>query len=90
VQVTHYVFVKRERRAYVALDKSSFTKDDYNFWDLKNALVTTERHVLKELGFMVYVEHPHKYVLSYLKILEGDNKLAQEAWNVVNDRCEVR
>jgi len=85
VNVMHFVFLKRENRTYIPLDKASFKKGDYNYWDLKNALVVSERQVLKELGFLVYVEHSHKFILNYLKVLDGSQELAQNAWNYVND-----
>jgi cyclin L len=54
---------------------------------MKNALIKTERCMLEEMGFIIYVEHPHKYLLQYLSILnQGPNaKLAQKAWNYMND-----
>ena len=53
---------------------------------MKNELIKTERYFLKELGFMLLVVHPHKFVLNYIKILEGSPELAQKAWNYINDR----
>jgi hypothetical protein len=34
-------------------------------------LITMERFLLKELGFSFYnpIEHPHKYLLYYIKVL---------------------
>lgn len=46
----------------------------------------SERAILKELGFMVYVELPHKFILNYTKVLDGDGELTQQAWNFLNDR----
>lgn len=57
------------------------------YFELKSDLVKMERYILKELGFFVTVEHPHKYLLNYLRILEGNEQLTQLAWNYVNDRC---
>lgn len=34
---------------------------------------------------MVQVEHPHKYVLSYMRFLNGSDELAQASWSVAND-----
>lgn len=47
--------------------------------------------MLKEMGFSTYVEHPHKYLLQYLSILnQSTNKdLAQKAWNFMNDSLRV-
>jgi hypothetical protein len=43
--------------------------------------------MLRVFGFMVHCDHPHKLLISFVKVLEGDQVLIQEAWNVVNDRC---
>lgn len=42
--------------------------------------------ILRELGFMVYVELPHKYIPTYVKALKLDNDTIQQAWNFTNDR----
>lgn len=46
----------------------------------------TERHILKEMGFVCHVEHPHKFISNYLATLETPPELTQEAWNLANDR----
>lgn len=56
----------------------------YNGW--KAELVKIERNILKELGFSFYlIDHAHKFILFYVKILGMDGKLAQRAWNYLND-----
>ncbi|XWS07907.1 hypothetical protein CRYUN_Cryun41cG0032400 [Craigia yunnanensis] len=58
------------------------------FSDLKAELSRTERHILKEMGFVCHVEHPHKFISNYLatlEILETPPELRQEAWNLAND-----
>ena len=55
------------------------------YWELKKELFNHEIQVLRTLGFMVQVEHPHKYVLSYMRFLNGTKELAQAAWSVAND-----
>ena len=40
---------------------------------------------MKELGFNLHVDHPHKFILFYVHILNGTNELAQQAWNYLND-----
>ena len=49
--------------------------------------MNTERAMLRELGFILHVDHPHKTVLNYLSgaILNAE-ELMQEAWNLTNDR----
>lgn len=60
----------------------------YNFW--KQELVKMERHILKELGFSFYViDHAHKFLLFYVKLLDGDQKLAQSAWSYLNDSMRL-
>jgi hypothetical protein len=55
----------------------------------KECLVKAERELLKELGFILYTEHPHKLILNYVKLLTADDaalkRLAQYAWNFIND-----
>ena len=56
----------------------------------KDRLIKAEREILKELGFILYTEHPHKFILNYVKLLTGNDesalkKLAQYAWNFIND-----
>ena len=56
----------------------------YNGW--KADLVRVERHILKELGFSFYIiDHSHKFILFFVKLLGGDGDLAQEAWAYLND-----
>lgn len=59
---------------------------------MKQAVISTERHMLRELGFAVasILEHPHKYVLQFVKSLKKSTdwvlcELAQAAWNYLND-----
>jgi hypothetical protein len=53
---------------------------------MKNEIIQTERHILKQLGFIIHVVHPHKFVLNYLKILDATKEMTQTAWNFANDR----
>jgi len=52
-------------------------------------LSRTERHILKEMGFICHVEHPHKFISNYLATLETPPELRQEAWNLANDRYVI-
>ena len=36
---------------------------------LKNEVIKSERRILKELGFCVHLKHPHKLIISYLKLI---------------------
>ncbi|KAF8401573.1 hypothetical protein HHK36_012517 [Tetracentron sinense] len=53
--------------------------------ELKMDLNRTERHLLKEMGFICHVECPHKFISNYLATLETPPELRQEAWNLAND-----
>lgn len=55
---------------------------------MKLELIRVERMILREFGFIVHVEHPHKLVLNHLHMMlgTGHRELMQEAWNLTNDR----
>lgn len=54
----------------------------------KAEIVEVERFILRELGFILHVDHPHKSVLFYLseQVLDAEPRLRQEAWSLANDR----
>jgi hypothetical protein len=60
---------------------------------MKALVANMEREILCELGFILYTEHPHKFLLSYVKLLCADpaleKPLAQKAWNVINDSART-
>jgi len=63
---------------------------DYNqqaYWDYKNEVMKTERVILLEMGFNLFVELPHKYLVNYLKVLNFEKNInfIQTAWNYAND-----
>ncbi|KAJ3179754.1 Cyclin-L1 [Gaertneriomyces sp. JEL0708] len=55
--------------------------------ELKEGLINAELHILVKLGFNVHVQHPHGFMINYLQSLglAGNDKLAQMAWNYMND-----
>jgi hypothetical protein len=60
------------------------------YWDTKDVISRKEAHILRALGFHTHVDHPHKYLLSYLKMLgiEQRNPMAQVSWNYLSDRYD--
>jgi len=56
---------------------------------VKDSIIRYEREMLRVFGFIVHCDHPHKLLISFVKVLDGDQDLIQEAWNIVNDRCVV-
>ena len=42
--------------------------------------------ILVALGYHLYVDHPHKYILNYTSaILETPTEFNQLTWNIAND-----
>ncbi|KAL1547784.1 Cyclin-L1-1 [Salvia divinorum] len=78
--VFHRMECRRENLPIEHLDTSS-----KRYVDLKADLIRTERHLLKEMGFICHVEHPHKFISNYIATLEIPPELRQEAWNLAND-----
>lgn len=37
--------------------------------ELKMQATTVERHLLRAFGFVVHVEHPHRFILNYCQML---------------------
>ncbi|XP_019193854.1 PREDICTED: cyclin-L1-1-like isoform X1 [Ipomoea nil] len=78
--VFHRMECRRENLTIEHLDTSS-----KKYVDLKADLIRTERHLLKEMGFICHVEHPHKFISNYIATLGMPDELRQEAWNLAND-----
>lgn len=80
LNVFNRVECRRENKPLELLDP--FSK---RYEELKVDLIRTERHLLKEMGFICHVEHPHKFIINYLLQLQAPPELMQEAWNLAND-----
>lgn len=78
VNVFHRMRCRRDN-----LDVSGLSTARYE--ELKKELLDMELHMLRELGFVCHVEHPHKFVLSYLLSLDATHEFLQEAWSLTND-----
>lgn len=37
--------------------------------EMKMQATTVERHLLRAFGFVVHVEHPHRFILNYCQML---------------------
>jgi len=62
----------------------------YSQWKLE--VVNMERLILRELGFCLYrgvTDHPHKYILYFVRLLDGSTELAQASWNYLNDSMRL-
>uniref|UniRef100_A0A0D6QWI6 Cyclin-L1-1 n=1 Tax=Araucaria cunninghamii TaxID=56994 RepID=A0A0D6QWI6_ARACU len=80
LNVFHRMECRRENLSLEILEPHSKKNSE-----LKMDLNRTERHLLKEMGFICHVEHPHKFILNYLAQVEAPAELRQEAWNLAND-----
>jgi len=79
-----------KRRYYRELSVFDRTSKRYNKWEAKMRKV--ELVMLKEMGYTVYVDHPHRFILFYVRTIYGNQdltdaskQLAQRAWNFLND-----
>ena len=82
------VFNHLKQKRAGALNFAALDIYSQKYTTLKERLIRAEREILKELGFVLYTEHPHKFILNYCKLLtlERDTpRLAQQAWNFIND-----
>ena len=80
VNVFHRMVRRREGKS---LDLMEYFSQRYE--DEKQDLIRTERHMLREFGFCIHVEHPHKFVLNYLRMMEQSHEMMQCAWSFAND-----
>ncbi|OQR95551.1 cyclin-L1 [Thraustotheca clavata] len=87
--VVQVFFRMRNRR--MGLEMSLLMPNDERFTQWSDWIVMVERQVLIEVGFSIdaMTEHPHKFLLYYVKILDGSKELAQKAWSYVNDSFRI-
>uniref|UniRef100_A0A3P9LGX1 Cyclin-Q n=1 Tax=Oryzias latipes TaxID=8090 RepID=A0A3P9LGX1_ORYLA len=52
---------------------------DKEFWELRDSVVQCELLILRQLGFHVSIEHPHKYLLHFL--LSVKSLVNRHAWS---------
>ena len=64
---------------------SSFLTKLQKYDELKAEVVRGERHALRAFGFVVAVEHPHRFVLTFGQLLGLGREVLQEGWNMAND-----
>jgi hypothetical protein len=84
--VFHHMYLKRKKLPIRPLELGG---EQYSSW--KTELMRMETYVLKELGFTMYniMDHPHKYLLYFVKLLDGGNALAQKSWSFLNDAMRL-
>jgi len=92
VNVFHRMKQRRRRRddaaAENADDDASLDHLEYfsqKYEDVKQDVIRVERHVLRAFGFCIHVEHPHKFVVNYARMMEQPKELMRRAWAFAND-----
>lgn len=80
------VFLNMKQRRE-GLTKEYYDVQSTAYMEAKAGLTKAERVVLRELGFVVHVEHPHKFISSFLSFLglQRNKPLTQLAWSLMND-----
>ncbi|CAI5743807.1 unnamed protein product [Peronospora destructor] len=86
-----YAMFRRRKWKISTVTQKLIDLNGATFSQWRKWLIMVERQVLIDLGFSVYnvTEHPHKYVLYYVKVLDGSSKLAQQAWGYINDSLRI-
>jgi hypothetical protein len=89
--VFYHLYMKKE----LDIRQKSGAKQEIHILDvttrtyirLKNQIIIMEMIILKELGFSLYdlTNHPHKYLLYFIKNIKGTRDFLQRAWNYLND-----
>eukprot|EP01125_Pyxidicula_operculata_P020700 TRINITY_DN7713_c0_g1_i1.p1 TRINITY_DN7713_c0_g1~~TRINITY_DN7713_c0_g1_i1.p1 ORF type:complete len:481 (+),score=97.79 TRINITY_DN7713_c0_g1_i1:129-1571(+) len=77
-ELKHQAQTPKEKYEPLRMDSSTYDK-------LRKDVVISERVVLQTISFDLTVEHPYKFLLGYVKKINGTKDLAQVAWNFVND-----
>ncbi|KAI3431465.1 hypothetical protein D9Q98_004517 [Chlorella vulgaris] len=81
ITVMDRIIRRRDGRRLAVMDPYS-----QRYEQMKQEATKAERLMLRALGFVLHVEHPHRFVLNYCQILGcGTKALQQEAWNMSND-----
>lgn len=80
ITVFYRVFKRREGGDLDIIDPYSSRYDE-----IKAEVVRGERQMLRSFGFIVQVEHPHRFVLTFGGLLGLGREPLQEAWNIAND-----
>ena len=58
-----------------------------NFNKIKENIINIELIIMKELGYNMefYSNHPHKYLIHFLKYINKSRDLLQKSWSCLND-----
>ena len=59
-----FMHLEQKRKGLTPMPVDIYSNRHSSF---KDRLIKAEREILKELGFILYTEHPHKFILNYCK-----------------------
>mmetsp|Transcript_38289 Transcript_38289/g.68342 ORF Transcript_38289/g.68342 Transcript_38289/m.68342 type:complete len:409 (-) Transcript_38289:1988-3214(-) len=90
IRVIALVFYRVFQRRDGVRDPATLSVGSPEYFNMKKKIISYEYKILRELGFVLHVEHPHKFILFFCRMLadedkEGNQKFAQTAWNILND-----
>lgn len=82
INVALYVFYLHRKENNL---KKKYPSEEVN--KIKDAVLLLELIILKELGYNLspFSDHPHKYLLHFLKKIKNDLNLFNKAWAYLND-----
>ncbi|KAK5580153.1 hypothetical protein RB653_000166 [Dictyostelium firmibasis] len=81
IKVSH--MIKNKKKGPEGDKMVAITQQEHS--TLKNKILQNEHLILTTIAFELAVEHPYKYLLEYMKSIQGSKNLCQVAWNFVND-----
>ena len=55
------------------------------YYALKQTLIIDEQVLLRTISFEIVIEHPHKYLLNFGKLIDAKHSLIQIAISILND-----
>lgn len=94
--VVNVCYAAKQRRTHAGaagLETPSIRLGGTLYTNWKAALMRVERFILKDVGFQVHggvsAQHPHTFILFFVRVLGGGAPLAQMAWAALNDALQT-
>eukprot|EP01051_Picozoa_sp_SAG22_P026251 SAG22_NODE_8190_length_676_cov_0.684575_1_plen_185_part_01 len=69
------------------VNSAMLKEDSEEFKKMKERVLKAERDLLHTSRFDLNIVHAYKFIMQYVKQLNGSRDLAQVAWSFYNDRC---
>ncbi|KAI1312668.1 RNA polymerase II C-terminal domain kinase beta subunit [Mortierella claussenii] len=55
----------------------------------RKRVLSYEKMVLESICFDFRIVHPYKYVIKFVKVMQGSERLARQAWDIARDRIHI-